>query len=296
MTILGKILTFFIFFFSLVFLGFAFSINQLNKEPQTGKSWVAAFEGAKREVNALKADLAARDNEIADLRGKLSAQTQLLKTTVDQANLRVDDAYKKQSEAESRAKSLAADFMNAQAATQAALNELELRRKENSELVERLKVRESELARQTASVTRANNERVQSQVEAASYRGRLEKMEKDYADLARAYEQEIQRKAERSLETGQKTPPPDDVQGEVEAVTTDGYIQISIGSDAGLLRGHVLKVFRLKPDSTFLGEIQIIDVWPHKAVGKLMPSSSTQKKVIKVGDKVANRIMTTISK
>ena len=63
MTIIGKILTFLVFFLSIVFLGFAYNINQLNKDPKTGKSWYQLATDLRREVGDAKSDLNAKDEE-----------------------------------------------------------------------------------------------------------------------------------------------------------------------------------------------------------------------------------------
>jgi hypothetical protein len=289
MTVLGKILTFFIFCFSLVFLGFAFTINQLNKEPASGKSWYQAHLDAVKERKALEADLKARNDEIAELRGKIAAQNSVLASTIQQADAKVTQANDARRLEKSRADQMETAFRDSQVAAATTMEELKRRREENGELVQTLKTREAEIADLRSQVTAANNLRTKAEVASASYASRLQKMEKDYADLARAYEDIVAKKAEKSVETGIKTPPPEDVQGEVEEVGVDGLISISIGSDAGLLRGHVLNVFRLTPKPSYLGEIRIIDVTPHKAVGKLL--NPEYRKIIKKGDLVANRIV-----
>ena len=288
MTVLGKILTFFIFFFSLVFLGFAFTINQLNKDPN-GRSWYQVAQDGKKEVEAARRDMTARDNEIAELRGKLAAQTQVTKTAIDQAEAKLAQANDARRQAEGKATQMQTAFVDAQNAARSALEELNRRRAENGELTETLKTREAEIAQLRSDVSGANNRATQAQVEAASYRTRIQKLEKDYSDLARAYEEVVATKARQSGERGDKIAPPDDIQGEVEEVGSDGYVSISIGSDAGLLPGHTLNVLRLTPKPTYLGEMRITDVTAHKAVGRL--TSADARKNIKKGDLVANRIV-----
>lgn len=289
MTILGKILTFFIFFFSLVFLGFAFTINQLNKEPNTGKSWYQTSLDARKELEAARRDMSARDNEIAELRGKLAAQVTVLENTVKQAEAQVQQANDARRQADSKAAQLQVQFQGSQNDAKAAMEELNRRRQENNEMTETLKTREAEIANLNSRVTEANNKRTQAEVASASYATRLAKLEKDYSDLARTYENLLVHRAQQSQQRNEKTPPPDDVEGEVEDVGSDGYVSISIGSDAGLLPGHTLNVFRLSPKATYLGELRITDVTPHKAVGRL--TNAEARKNIKKGDRVASRVM-----
>jgi hypothetical protein len=72
-------------------------------------------------------------------------------------------------------------------------------------------------------------------------------------------------------------------------VTPDGLVAISIGSDAGLLKGHTLQVFRREPKPLYLGTIKLVEVGPHEAVGKIM--SPQFKKLIQNKDEVVSRIV-----
>jgi hypothetical protein len=80
--------------------------------------------------------------------------------------------------------------------------------------------------------------------------------------------------------------PPAGVEGEVKKVE-GGLVQISVGSDAGLAKGHTLEVFRLRPAPKYLGQVRIVEVKPTEAVGKVVgrPLGEIQK-----GDRVASRI------
>ena len=87
-------------------------------------------------------------------------------------------------------------------------------------------------------------------------------------------------------------PPPDSVEGLVRQVDPGGLVEITLGSDAGLLKGHTLEVFRLSSvpeQSKYLGTIRIIDVSATEAVGQPMGRLAGP---IQVGDHVASRILT----
>jgi hypothetical protein len=68
----------------------------------------------------------------------------------------------------------------------------------------------------------------------------------------------------------------------------DGLVEISIGSDAGLLKGHTLDVFRLGAKSQYLCMIRLITVEPHRSVGQIVgkPAMPVQR-----GDNVASKIV-----
>jgi RNA polymerase sigma factor (sigma-70 family) len=99
------------------------------------------------------------------------------------------------------------------------------------------------------------------------------------------------RSAAPARRSGDKNPPPE-VEGQVRALDSGGQlVTLSIGSDAGLARGHTLEVFRLSPTASqnkYLGTLRIIEVQPHKAVAQPMGRLMAP---LQVGDRVASRIL-----
>jgi hypothetical protein len=87
-----------------------------------------------------------------------------------------------------------------------------------------------------------------------------------------------------------KNPPAIEVEGVVKkADPQSGFIQINIGSDAGIRPGHTLEVYRLKPDAKYVGTIEIVAVKTNEAVAKPQPPSRGS---IQVGDQVVGRLKT----
>jgi hypothetical protein len=85
-----------------------------------------------------------------------------------------------------------------------------------------------------------------------------------------------------------KNPPPDNVEGLIRRTDSSGLVTITIGSDAGVARGHTMEVFRLGRNPKYIGTIRIVEVTHHQAVGQ--PASRLNGR-IEVGDRVASRIM-----
>lgn len=75
------------------------------------------------------------------------------------------------------------------------------------------------------------------------------------------------------------------VEGKVTAVNENGLLQINIGRDDGLVKGHTLEVYR---GSEYLGKIIIRAVEANASVGEIIPA--TKKGPIRQGDSVATRI------
>jgi hypothetical protein len=83
---------------------------------------------------------------------------------------------------------------------------------------------------------------------------------------------------------------PPDVEGEVTRVDAGNKrVEVSIGSDDGLVVGHELQIFRTKPTAEFIGRIRIETVEPDQAVGKVIGNTLHGKK-IQEGDIVAPKI------
>jgi len=82
---------------------------------------------------------------------------------------------------------------------------------------------------------------------------------------------------------------PPEVDGVILAVTQSGNVEISIGEDDGLVKGHTLEVYRIGKDvSKYLGRIQVLEVMPDKASCKILPEF--QKGPMQRGDRVASRL------
>jgi hypothetical protein len=86
----------------------------------------------------------------------------------------------------------------------------------------------------------------------------------------------------------EKTAPPQDIEGVIKATDVPhGMVTISIGSDAGLRKGHTLEVYRLKPEPKYLGSIRILSVRPTEAVARPVRESAA---AMEIGDRVTSRI------
>ncbi len=85
--------------------------------------------------------------------------------------------------------------------------------------------------------------------------------------------------------------PPPDVEGVITRIEPNNRrVEISIGSDDGLLVGHELSVYRLKPKVDYIGKIRIILVEPDKAVGEVVGGKTYLGKKMEEGDNVTATI------
>jgi hypothetical protein len=105
------------------------------------------------------------------------------------------------------------------------------------------------------------------------------------ADLAKA--REVLRHFD--LENADIAGTPPKVQGLVQAVQGGGMLEISIGSDSGVQKGHKLDVYRVgATGNKYVGRIEVLKTAPDKSVCKIIPSF--QQSEVQKGDRVASKI------
>jgi len=94
----------------------------------------------------------------------------------------------------------------------------------------------------------------------------------------------VMRRFEISVDTPIDGIPPR-VDGIVTAVSDKDFIEISVGSDDGLRKHHMMEVYR---KNSYVGRVEILMVEPDRAVGKIIPEF--RRGIIKKGDRVATKL------
>ena len=80
------------------------------------------------------------------------------------------------------------------------------------------------------------------------------------------------------------------VNGKVEKVEGD-LMQISLGTDHGVLKNNTLDVYRLSPEPKYLGMVRIVDANLHHSVARLVPVGNAQFRTpLRVGDLVTSKL------
>lgn len=89
-----------------------------------------------------------------------------------------------------------------------------------------------------------------------------------------------------------KNPPPQAIEGQVKSLDASGLMTITVGSDAGLTKGHTLELFRLDQaaprQSKYLGTIRILEAEAHQAVAQPVGHLTAPAQA---GDRVASRLL-----
>jgi septal ring factor EnvC (AmiA/AmiB activator) len=287
MTIVGKILVFANLVFALVAGGLLMVVFF------TSTNWEAENKKSVANAQAIAAD---RDQTVRDFdtaqksfEAKLAAANKAQKDAED--NLKAKDrelALTREELATLKQKGLGADAQIA--GTEAASS---ARSKQVQELTQSNEELRGKMLALVADNQKERALRIQAEVSESTARTRAIQMEGAMKDLQR----ELQRKTSPTTtvvtrKKGEKNPPLDNIEGRiVKADPESGLVSLSIGSDAGLVAGHTLEVFRLSPipeQSKYLGTIEILSVRPHEAVGRPTKALATP---MQPGDRVASRLL-----
>ncbi len=281
MTHVGKILVVTIMLFSLVFLGFSTTVFMTSKnwkeESKKKSDEVAKVKKSLTEAQAIvdtaKKELADAQAQAATATTQLSDKIRKLEDTNKRDLEQITDVRGKIVVAEQNAKSAldeathrreeTALLRTQKSAVEKQANEFKLRQAELND-----KIRELERILETAT---RNNTDLRERV--AKYTTLLQKngLPTDISQIK-----------------GVENPPP--VQGQVNRVDpTNRRIEMSIGADDGLVVGHELNLYRVKPRPEYLGKIMIIAVDADQAVGRVIGNTNLGKK-IKEGDIVSSTI------
>jgi len=281
MTFVGRILVLVITGLALVFLGvstvvFTTSMNwkqateaerkKVSDLQNKTRDLSAELEAAKKDVTAAQAThkvalkqqedkVAALEEDIKRMTGEITQSRTALEVANQNAKVALDDSSARKQET---------DLLRDQkAAVEKQANEYKLRQTELND-----KIRE--LSRMLETATNNAND-LRDRVARFSTLLRQNGLSDDISTVK-----------------GLENPPA--VQGEVARVDDQNRaVEITIGSDDGLVPGHELFLYRVKPRPEFLGKIKIITVDPDQSTGRVI-GATIQGKKIKEGDIVSSTI------
>jgi hypothetical protein len=285
MTAVGKILVFVNLLFSLVVAGLLimFHVAQTNWK-DAAKKWQERHDIVAAEGETYKIELAQlhnqMDKEVADLKGKLDAEQK----TAQAQKKRGDDLDQDLKVEKSRYDK------NYVPPLQASAKEIERASDATSDMSKRVQAGQERINNLLKENVDLRAARTAAEIEARSSNRRAQEMEEKIQEMAKELVKAKSPTGSTSpgSRLSAKNPPPENVEGLVTRTDpASGLVVLSIGSDAGLLRGHTLEVFRLNPNK-YLGTIQIMDVRPNEAVGKPMTKMLGP---IQQGDRVAAKIL-----
>jgi hypothetical protein len=287
MTPVGKILV----FVNLIFSLFVGAMGLMVFTADTNKN--AEIVKVQREREVLKASNITYQEENKTLQESGSSSVKekeveiaKLKTDIEDFKRVKDDLDKKYNEASKK-------LNEKDIVLQTAVAESSRRQEQNAQMSEILKAevkRNSEISKELEQ-TRAKE--IAERISAQTFKSTNERLEVQLREMAKDMERAKTggTSALAQINKASKNPPPDNIEGMVKVADASGLIKISIGSDAGLTKGHTLEVFRLSAVATqskYLGTVRILEVTPNEAVAQ--PVKPLSDKPI-AGDRVASRIL-----
>jgi hypothetical protein len=286
MTILGKVLVYVNLLFSLVV---AFFITQSYvKRTQ----WKTAYDNAvqvKTAAEAQRDQYMKEAHEATDNGNKMLAKERLEKEKVLQDKNACDAAVKDlRAQLEKQKETIAKYNLG----TGGHQTEVERLSKRSENLEKMLADANKRLDDQAKTVEDFRQRAVKAEIDNKSLVDRNNEllrvvMEKEQ-DLIRVKSAPGGAAVTSTTSLAANNPPPGDVSGRVKRYDpTSGLIEITIGSDAGILKGHTLQVYRLEPNGQYVGVMRILEVKPTEAVGKMINRPRTP---VQVNDKVASKI------
>lgn len=279
MSLVGRILIFLILLMSLVFMTVTMMVYSTHKNwkdlvtnPSTGlkakldntKAQVSALEKQREEaLNQLAFEQAARAESLAvlEVRSRELSQ-QLVKAEKERQQLRIENAEK--------------------------IKLLETNQNE----MKRLK---DEVDAMRGEIRTARLDRDSQLTEARSLADKLNQSEGELRRLKERNNQLIGELSGAKLildRNGMTVDTPVDglppkVDGVVTAVRNSNLVEVSMGTDEGIRRGHTLDIYRAT--GAYLGRLQVIETSPDRAVGRIVPEFL--QGVIRKGDRVASRLL-----
>src|SRR5271165_3570826 len=281
MTFVGKILVFAIMALSLIFLGISTVVFT------TAKNWRDATQEQKKKVSDLtkklndaQAAVDASKKDLAAAKANFNALSKNLNNQIQERDAEIANDQKQIAR-------VGGEVATAQMSAKTALEEAEARRKQS------IQIRD-----QKAAVEKQAN---QFKLKQAELNDRIRELER-ILETATKHNTDLRERVAKfsallrqnglsddiSQIKGMESPPP--VVGEVKRVDpSNRRVELSIGSDDGLVVGHELFLFRQTPRPEYLGKITIISVDPDQAVGRVN-GTTYQGKKIKEGDLVSSTI------
>ncbi|MDR3635389.1 MAG: hypothetical protein P4L84_16410 [Isosphaeraceae bacterium] len=280
MTFVGKILVFLIMVFALVFLGISTVVFM------TEKDWKAAKEAETKKVSKLQSELANSKSEIQKVQSDLAAAKTAFQTETKAKDQQIATLEAETKTAQDQGTKANTALGVAEQNAKIALEEADSKRKE----VEQLRSQKSDVEKQANEYKLRQTELNDKIRELERAKETLEKNTTDLRERNARLSTALRSHGlsdDPSSYAAIESPPA--VEGEVTKVKDNKLVQLSIGSDDGLVPGHEVFLFRTKPRPEYIGKIKILSVDPDQAVGQVI-GSTIQGKKIQEGDLVSSTI------
>jgi predicted phage tail protein len=287
MNLVGKIFVVLILVFSLFFMGLAVTIYAMHKNwkdeierPQTAVKPGEPL-GLKPQLAQAQAQVTDLQRQVDNLRNALSREEaskrqQLAKLEAEKTQLRSEHTQLVNEQAlltQGERQAVEAAKAN-QAMLDAKLSEIDTLR---AEIKQAYADRDAHFKEVVAKTDELNKLLGEKERLAASHSVLAEQVAKAKLVLD-----------SRGLDINEPVNGPPKVDGIVLKSSRSGLVEISLGSDEGLRKGHQLVVYR--NGGKYVGKIEVIETRADRSVAKVMPDPEFRQSPILKEDRVATRI------
>jgi hypothetical protein len=283
MTTIGKILVIINFVFSLLTGALILMVFQLST------NWESSYKKLKGYYDVSQANVKVYAQEAGEARLNADKEKNRVEGEKREIAKNLEKAVEELTIAKKNVDELEKQVKLSGLSTQNATGEL-LRLKDELKLEQaKVKDREGKIVELAKTAKEQQDKAVQANIKARTFEERSISLTQALEQSTRDLELTKQGKS-AARPGGERRPPPEDVEGIVKnSDAKSGLVTVSIGSDAGITKGNSLYVYRLAPKPMYLGEIRIIDVNHHEAVGR--PMMAQRGGQLQPGDIVASQIM-----
>jgi len=287
MNLVGKVFTVLIFVMSLVFMSFAVAVYATHKNwkevvdnPKAAPGKPKGLQFRLQEEEAENQNLREkRDNAIRELQNEKEARLQAV-TKLERERDQLADELKSKQEELHRLKTEERRAVGEIAATH---NLLEKLRQENLTLRDSIDRTEQERDKYFKDVVTLTDKLHQAVIERERLKAQNKTLGEDHARALQVL-RKFGLKPFPEIYEGQ----PIEVEGLVLAAPRGTSVEISVGSDDGLLKGHQLEVYRIESGAfTYVGRIEVVKTGYDRAVCKI--DRSHLRKPIQRGDRVVTK-------
>jgi regulator of replication initiation timing len=288
MTVVGKILVFINLLFSLVVGGLVTMVYVARTH------WTDEYTKLRDRYQIAVASEEATRKEVTDARTRGEGRVKAIEKQIEKAQADLKSVVEENEQLHKDLTAQKSKEAAAEAGRGASQKEIERRQADVEQMRKTLKEEREANVALTLAKEAFRDRAVSAEIQMKSVQDKNQQLVKQLEETTK----EIVRmrasggRTTTTVAGGAANPPPENVDGLIE--TTDpasGLVTITLGSDAGLVKGHTLEVFRLNPiptHSKYLGRIRIVEVTANKAVGQPTGRMTAPPQR---GDHVASQIM-----
>lgn len=283
MKLLGQIFIVLIMIMSVAFMGLMFSVNSAHT------NWQEAEKKAKESLQKVQGELAAEKAKLEEQKKAFASEVQDKENAIVALSTKVVDLQRENAQLAAARNALETQQATVIASIQSVHDTLAKSREEMTQLRTLYRTAQREFAQKLTELAKKSEEAQGHALTLASLKDIGRELSKQYADAI-----EVLRKHDLKPVPSMYSGVPPTVDGLVTEVRPgnggNSMIEISIGEDDGLLKGHQLYVYRTAGGkSSLLGKVEVVATEPNKSACKVL--SDFRQGNIQRDDNVATKIL-----